>query len=262
MLRRGDSKLNKIMKVIFVTIAVISFAIGGFFAWISLNHHPDPMFNIGNGFDESVTVYFEGKKMGKIEPRESKIFYPGEILTTDNSDLLLELKSNSGVALFSKLYTSDALDVVLESVKGKPYWIGDTIFFEIYLTDTGELVLSDREILAYYGAENAFALNEKGISKWNSYQTYPDIPKLSQSLYQRDFIIKLNGKEICRGKFYSMASSASYSGIAIIDSLFKADSAHDKLWLISDYPSSTLGNEYSDINSKLKNVFDNHSMLR
>ncbi len=86
--------------------------------------HPDPMFNIGNSYDETVTVYFEGQKMGKINSGESKIFYPNEVLDTDNTDLLVELKSDSGEVLFSKLYTWEELSIVLESVKGDPYWIG------------------------------------------------------------------------------------------------------------------------------------------
>jgi hypothetical protein len=135
-------------------------------------------------------------------------------------------------------------------------------FFGIYLADTGELVLSQEHIKAYYGAEHAFELNEKGMSKWNSYHTYTDTPKLSQTLYQRDFILKLEGEEICRGKFYSLASSASYSGIAIIDSLFKADNEHNKLWLISDYPSWSLGTEYSNISSELARVFGKLGLSR
>lgn len=72
-----------------------------------------------------MTVYFEGQKMGRINSGESKIFYPNEVLTTTNSDLLVELKSDSGIVLYSRLYTWDELRIVLESVTGKPYWIGD-----------------------------------------------------------------------------------------------------------------------------------------
>jgi hypothetical protein len=140
--------------------------------------------------------------------------------------------------------------------------INRPVDFGIYLADTGELVLSQEHIKAYYGAEHAFELNEKGMSKWNSYHTYTDIPKLSQTLYQRDFILKLEGEEICRGKFYSLASSASYSGIAIIDSLFKADNEYNKIWLISDYPGWSLGMEYSNVSSELARVFEKLGLSR
>ena len=87
--------------------------------------HMDPMFNIGNNFDEPVTVYFEGQKMGKINPGKSKIFWPNDVLSTTNTDLLVELIYNSGTVLYSRLFTWDELTVVLESVHGEPYWIGD-----------------------------------------------------------------------------------------------------------------------------------------
>lgn len=106
------------LKLVFIPMVLV------FFVLISC-FHPDPMFNIGNYFDEPVTVYFEGQEMGKINPGKSKIFYPNEVLSTTNSDLLVELKSNSGEVLFSRLYTWDELTAMLESVHGEPYWIGD-----------------------------------------------------------------------------------------------------------------------------------------
>ena len=86
--------------------------------------HQGPIFNIGNNFDQPVTVYFEGEKMGKINPGQSKIFYPNEVLTKDNSDLLVELKSDLGAVLYSRHFTWDELEEVLRSVTGEPYWIG------------------------------------------------------------------------------------------------------------------------------------------
>ena len=117
--------MNRKLKIMIGIPIFICLLVAGCFAWVITNTHPDPIFNIGNNFDQPVTVYFEGKKMGKINPGESRIFYPNEVLTKDNSDLLLELKSNSGIVLYSKLYSWDELRIVLESVTGKPYWIGD-----------------------------------------------------------------------------------------------------------------------------------------
>jgi hypothetical protein len=136
------------------------------------------------------------------------------------------------------------------------------VSFGIYLADTGDLVLSQEHIKAYYGIDHSMELNEKGIARWNSYHTYTDIPKLKESLYQKDFIIKTNDREICRGKFYSMLSSASYSGIAIIDAVMPLDNEHNKIWVISDYPNSTLGVEYDDISSELASVFEELNLLR
>jgi hypothetical protein len=108
-------KLRPILLVILVL---------GSFSLVSCMHQ-GPIFNIGNNFDQPVTVYFQGQKMGKINPGQSKIFYPNEILTKDDPYLLVELKSNSGVVLYSRNFTWDELSAVLQSVTGKPYWIGE-----------------------------------------------------------------------------------------------------------------------------------------
>jgi len=108
--------------------------------------------------------------------------------------------------------------------------------FGIYLEDNGELMLWERHIQAYDPAENTLELNAEGIKRWNSYQNYQDIPKLVDSLFQSRFILKIEGKEICRGTFWSYASSASYSGVVILDSLFTLDDEHNLLWIRSEYP--------------------------
>jgi len=134
--------------------------------------------------------------------------------------------------------------------------------FGLYLADTDELVLSEQHIAAYRPDESAFILNEEGITRWNSFHTYTGIPKLGESLYQRDFIIKIEGEELCRGKFYSLASSASYAGLAIIDSLLPMDTdIHNKLWLISDYPGMSLGETYDSIKAELAAVFESLGLL-
>jgi len=81
--------------------------------------------------------------------------------------------------------------------------------FGIYLTDSGELVLSEHHIKAFHSTNNTLELNENGIEKWNSYLTYQTIPKLADSLFSWDFVLKIEGREIGRGKFWSNASSSS-----------------------------------------------------
>jgi hypothetical protein len=95
----------------------------GYIAWgIVFRTHPAPVFTIGNNFDQAVVVYIEGHKMGKVNPGDSKNFYPYEVITID-ADLLLELKSNSGTVLYSRLFTYDE---ALENLAfGRTYWIGD-----------------------------------------------------------------------------------------------------------------------------------------
>lgn len=133
--------------------------------------------------------------------------------------------------------------------------------FAIYLADSGELVLSENDIAAYHRDNNTLELNGNGIKKWNSHLTSQDIPKLADSLYSRDFILKIGGREICRGKFWSNVSSAGYSGVVILDSLFKLDSSQNILWIRSDYPGrgETLN---PTISSELNRFFGQNNRLK
>ncbi|HEX9896923.1 MAG TPA: hypothetical protein VGA85_04580 [Dehalococcoidales bacterium] len=131
--------------------------------------------------------------------------------------------------------------------------------FAIYLADTRELMLSERHIEAYHSAENTLELNAAGIKRWNSYLVYTDIPKLNDTLFSREFIIKIEGKEICRGRFWSYASSASYSGVVIFDALFPLDAEHNLLWIRSEWASGALD---PTISSELVSFFEKHNLLK
>jgi hypothetical protein len=117
-----DFSMNIKMKNILLLLAILCILTG--IVFVGFGCHPDPVFNIGNNFSQTVTVYFNGQKMGNINTERSKKFYPNEVLTESNSELLVEFKSASGTVLYSKLYTWDELTEVLESVHGNPYWIG------------------------------------------------------------------------------------------------------------------------------------------
>ena len=164
--------------------------------------------------------------------------------------------------LYSRLFSPEEYRAVLESVKGTPYWIGGDKSIGLYLADTGELILSQDDIKAYWSNSHSIELNFGGIIRWNSYIDTTGTPKLAQSLFSREFIIKFNNTEVCRGVFYSLASSASYKGIAIIDALLPLDSAHDQLWIISDYPNNSLGPEYAGVASELAVAFAEMNLLR
>jgi hypothetical protein len=133
--------------------------------------------------------------------------------------------------------------------------------FGIYLADSRELVLSERHIKAYRRGfhltvaeedTHAIELNEEGIEKWNSYMTYETIPKLKDTLYKRDFVLKIEGEEIYRGKFYSMLSSSTYDGIAIIDALFELDDDRNEIWICSGYPPGLYPDPEQDPRNDLK----------
>jgi hypothetical protein len=119
--------------------------------------------------------------------------------------------------------------------------------FAIYLVDSGELVLSDHHIETYRRGVHFYEddtdthvieLNKEGIEKWNSYMTYELTPELNETLYKKDFILKIEGEEIYRGKFYSMVSSMIYEGVVILDALFKLDDDHNCIRIDYGYPTS------------------------
>lgn len=130
--------------------------------------------------------------------------------------------------------------------------------FAIVLADTGQTVLTERDVAAYH-IDGTLELNAGGIKKWNSHLYYPDIPKLADTLYQQDFIIKIDGKEVCRGKFWSAASSATIDGIIILDSLFKLEDNHNSIQLRAAYPFGGLLPD--SIASQLERFFDNRHLL-
>ncbi|UCB42285.1 MAG: hypothetical protein JSV77_07400 [Dehalococcoidales bacterium] len=118
---------------------------------------------------------------------------------------------------------------------------GEEVGFGIYLVDNGELVLSERHIDAYYGDTHTIELNEDGIRKWNSYMTWETIPKQKDSLHNKDFALKIEGKEIYGGKFYSGASSMSYSGVVIMDAIIELDNDRNTIRIQFGYPAPTFG---------------------
>jgi hypothetical protein len=87
--------------------------------------HPAPVFAIGNNFDQPVIVYIEGRKMGKVNPGDSEKFYPNEVITlSTEKELSLEVKSNSGEILYSRLFAT--YDEALENLAfGRTYWVGE-----------------------------------------------------------------------------------------------------------------------------------------
>ena len=113
---------------------------------------------------------------------------------------------------------------------------GEETGFGIFLVDDGELVLSEEHIKAYHKDTHTIELNEEGIQKWNSYMTWEALPKLADSLFSRDFALRIEGEEIYRGKFYSMVSSMSYPGVVILDALVELDGSNNTIRIDFGYP--------------------------
>jgi hypothetical protein len=133
--------------------------------------------------------------------------------------------------------------------------------FGIFLKDTGELVLDDSHITVFHSDTHNLELNDRGVAKWNSFQTYPDIPKLKQSLYGRDFVVKIDGLEVGQGKFWSNVSSASLDSIVILDSIFKLDSTNKTISIRSSYPGSFRGSLDENLHKQLIEYFSKINRL-
>jgi hypothetical protein len=131
--------------------------------------------------------------------------------------------------------------------------------FAIVLTGTGETVLTELDVAAYH-TDGTLDLNQRGIENWNSHRSVQDPPKLADSLYNKEFIIKIDGKEVCRGKFWSNVSSASVDGFVILDSLFKLDDNNHSIQIQSTYPGR--GPLPDPLGSELAAFFGNHHLLK
>lgn len=133
--------------------------------------------------------------------------------------------------------------------------------FGIYLAGSGELLLSEKHMEAFCAEEDQFVLNGSGMERWNSFQVYETVPRLADSLYQSEFVIRIDGKEICRGRFWSSASSMSCSGIVILDALFQVDSDYNTLKIRSGYGTGENPLDAS-VKSSLVSYFEGAGLLR
>lgn len=79
--------------------------------------------------------------------------------------------------------------------------------FGIYLLENDELVLSEEDIISYNETSHEIKLNEEGVKK---------IKTLNVPISGIPFVIKINGKKMYNGAFWSPFSSKSYSGIVIL----------------------------------------------
>jgi hypothetical protein len=133
--------------------------------------------------------------------------------------------------------------------------------FGIYLADSGEMVLSLEHIEAYHSLDSSLELNAGGVKKWNSYQTYTAEPKLAQSLFRQEFILKTGEEEICRGIFYSMLSSYLYDGVVIRESVLKLDDESKSIVIEVHYFDSSSDSEEARIKAELEAFFSERDML-
>lgn len=97
--------------------------------------------------------------------------------------------------------------------------------FGLYLVESGELILSDREILAYNSTRHELTLTTEGVDRVKGLD-----------LYQRTFALKLHGAVMYEGAFWSAVSSRIYEGVVIVDILRLQAGGTDILTIEPWYP--------------------------
>ena len=129
------------------------------------------------------------------------------------------------------------------------------------LVENEKDVLSDQDIVSYDWKKHEIKLNKSGIAKWNSHIVYdnssnPPHPVLQGSLYKKEFVIRIDEKELYRGKFWSFASSLSFDGIIVLDVLFKRDEQHNTIAINYGDPGRFSGSAYKSDPRNDQELFD------
>ena len=134
--------------------------------------------------------------------------------------------------------------------------------FGIFLSETGELVLSEEHIEACNAETHEIELNQRGIEKWNSYMTYESIPKLAETLYNKDFVVRIDDEDVYMGKFWSMVSSAIPDCITITESLMKLDDMHNTIQIRLDFGPQSANDKDPRNNPKIRIFFRERGLLK
>jgi len=98
--------------------------------------------------------------------------------------------------------------------------------FGIYLQESDELVISDKEIVSYNKTSHEIRLTEEGVRKI-------EVLSYEVPMHGKLFVVKLNNKMIYNGSFWSPISSVSASGI-VIDTFVQDNT----ITIEAGYPSS------------------------
>jgi hypothetical protein len=114
--------------------------------------------------------------------------------------------------------------------------------FGIYLLRSGELVISDMEIISYNRTSHEIKLTEAGVAK---------IEGLQVPLNGTGFVVKVEGEEIYLGAFWSPISSLPYHGV-VIETVVTDNSVK----IEAGYPSSHFQGEDPRDNPKIFDYLD------
>jgi hypothetical protein len=105
--------------------------------------------------------------------------------------------------------------------------------FGIYLSQSNQLVISDKDIVCYNQSSHEMTLTEEGIGKLDA---------LTVPVRGTPFVVRLNGKEVYNGSFWTPISSISCDGIVV--EVFRDHNAIVKIQ--RGYPSSDFASPGAD----------------
>jgi hypothetical protein len=117
--------------------------------------------------------------------------------------------------------------------------------FGFYLVETGELIISDKDILSYNKTIHEIKLTKGGVERFKG-----------RELYQRKFVITLHGVEMYEGAFWSDLSSRIYEGVVILNIHQIQEGVTDRLTIEPWYPPGLFtGSEDPRRNTEIFNYF-------
>jgi hypothetical protein len=115
--------------------------------------------------------------------------------------------------------------------------------FGLYLVENSELIISDRDIISYNKTSHEIKLTQGGVERFKGLD-----------LYQRNFVIKLNGVEMYEGAFWSYLSSRIYEGVVILDIHLIQEGVTDSITIEPWYPPGLFnGSEDPRLNTEIFN---------
>lgn len=93
--------------------------------------------------------------------------------------------------------------------------------FNISLVESGEVIVSDREVASFDWDHQILYLTPEGVERWNARAPRnpsfdPPTPVLRGSLHGKRFVVSVDGAEMYRGTIWSMASSLLQLGIVTL----------------------------------------------
>ena len=168
---------------------------------LDAGYYPAIRFRVVQGLEFTNATLSSGEVIGVDVPSFKVEFAIPTFEKVDGTEsLLIELQTGSGQL---SSYVLPELHLVLGTIRVEVARVGG---FGIYLKESGELVISDLDIIYYNKTSHEIKLTDAGVAK---------IEGLQVPLNGTGFVVKVEGRGIYRGAFWSPLSSIPYHGVVI-----------------------------------------------